>query len=88
MNEPRPATLDDLVAAIATVAPDVVDEIADLDRDVDLFEEFGLDSMDRLNIMTALSDATGREISERQYPELTTINQLLTHLGNPSSSVP
>jgi acyl carrier protein len=81
VNHVRSATLDDLVAAIAAVAPDVVDEIAELDRDVDLFEEFGLDSMDRLNIMTALSEVTGCEISERQYPELTSINQLMAHLG-------
>jgi acyl carrier protein len=85
VNATRPATLADLTAAIAAVAPDVVDEVADLDRDVDLFEEFGLDSMDRLNVMTALADATGREIPERRYPELTSINQLLAYLSGPGS---
>ena len=54
--------------AIATIAPDVADELADLDDDVDLFEEFGLDSMDRLNIMTALAQSTGVEISDDRYP--------------------
>ncbi len=37
------------------IAPDVADELPDLDPDIDLFEEYGLDSMDRLNIMTALT---------------------------------
>jgi acyl carrier protein len=83
MNTTRSVTVDDLTAAIAAVAPDVAGEVAGLDRDIDLFEEFGLDSMDRLNIMTALSEATGREISERQYPELTSINRLMAYLDGP-----
>lgn len=41
--------------AISTIAPDVADELPDLDPDADLFEEYGLDSMDRLNIMTAIA---------------------------------
>ncbi len=68
--------------AISAVAPDVTDELADLDPDVDLFEEFGLDSMDRLNIMTALAQSTGVEISDDRYPWLTSINRLLAELSS------
>ncbi len=65
-----------IMTAIVAVAPDVADELPDLDSDVDLFEEFGLDSLDRLNIMSALATATGVEIPEDQYGRLTTIDQL------------
>ncbi len=81
-HAPKPATdfLDTLVEAIGAVAPDVVDEVRTLDADIDLFEEFGLDSMDRLTIMERLSAATGREISDEIAPELTTIAKLRAHL--------
>ena len=67
--------------AISAVAPDVTDELADVDPDVDLFEEFGLDSMDRLNIMTALTQSTGVEIPDDRYPQLTSINRLVAELS-------
>ena len=68
-------------AAIAATAPDVADELPDLDPDLDLFEEFGLDSMDRLNIMTELVRSTGVEIPDDRYPHLTSINRLIGHLS-------
>ncbi len=67
--------------AIAAIAPDVADELPDLDPDVDLFEEYGLDSMDRLNIMTALTQSTGVEIPDDRYPLLTSMNRLVAHLS-------
>lgn len=81
-NHPPATTsvLDQITAAIGAAAPDVVDEIAGLDPDADLFEEFGLDSMDRLGIMAALSTATGVEIPERDYASLTTIRRLVAYL--------
>jgi acyl carrier protein len=62
-------------------APDVADEVADLDDDLDLFEEFGLDSMDRLSIMTTIVEATGVEIPDSQYPRLTTMESLIGHIS-------
>ena len=73
--------LEQLTNAIRAVAPDVVDEIATIDADVDLFEEFGLDSMDRLTIMSALAASSGRPIPEQLYPRLTTINEIRNHLA-------
>jgi acyl carrier protein len=67
--------------AISTIAPDVTDELPDLDPDADLFEEYGLDSMDRLNIMTALAQSTGVEIPDDRYPQLTSMNRLIAHLA-------
>ena len=71
----------EICAAIAGVAPDVAGELADLDPDLDLFEEFGLDSMDRLNIMTALAQATGVEIPDDRYPHLRSMNAISAHLA-------
>jgi acyl carrier protein len=70
-----------VVAAIVKTAPDVADEIADLDDDLDLFEEFGLDSMDRLSIMTSIAESTGVDIPDSRYPQLTTMAALINHLS-------
>lgn len=83
MNE-NPVTTrlrGEISSAVAAIAPDVADELPDLDPDIDLFEEFGLDSMDRLNIMTALTASTGVEIPDDRYPQLTSMNQLIVHLA-------
>lgn len=83
MNHDESATQlhQTIVAAIAATAPDVAPELADLDPDLDLFEEFGLDSMDRLNIMTSLAQSTGVDIPDDRYPHLTTLNRLISHLS-------
>ena len=75
--------------AIAQVAPEVEPELPDLDRGVDLWQELGLDSMDHLSVMTIISESTGREIPERDYPLLTTLDQFEQYLtaagtGSPS----
>ncbi len=72
--------LSGLVDALATVAPDVVDEVRTIDPDLDLFEEFGLDSMDRLTIMERLASSTGRQIPEDRYPELTSLAAMRSFL--------
>lgn len=79
-RDARGAATTAVVTAIVAVAPDVADDIDALDPDADLFEEFGLDSMDRLNIMEALAEATGVEIPERRLSSLVSMNQLVTHL--------
>jgi acyl carrier protein len=70
-----------VLSAIAEVAPELEPELADLDHDIDFWLELQLDSMDHLSIMTRLSEQTGREIPERDYPRLTTINALATYLS-------
>ncbi len=69
-----------LERAIGAVAPDVVDEVQSLDADLDFFEEFGLDSMDRLTIMESLVAGTGVAIPDEVVPRLTTIQALSDHL--------
>lgn len=70
-----------IIAAVSATAPDVAGEIRSLGQDVDLFEEFDLDSMDRLSVMTALVAATGVDIPDGEYPRLTTMNRLIAYLS-------
>jgi acyl carrier protein len=53
------------------IAPEV--DVDSVDADALLQEELDLDSMDFLNLMTALHDATGIEVPERDYPRLATV---------------
>ena len=70
-----------ILAAVAEVAPELEPELADLDHDVDFWNELQLDSMDHLAVMTRLAERTGREIPERDYPRLTTVNTLSSYLA-------
>ena len=74
--------LDALVRrAIAEVAPELAPELDDLDPNVDLWRELELDSMDHLSVMTRLSEATGRDIPERDYPKLRSLNAICEYLA-------
>lgn len=76
-----PTDIDALVRrTIAEVAPDVAAEVEVLDRHVDLWRELGLDSMDHLSVMSKLSDATGRDIPERDYPSLVSLQSISDYL--------
>jgi acyl carrier protein len=68
-----------VVDALLEVAPDV--EPGTLDSDALLREDLGLDSMDVLNLVVALHEATGIEIPEADYGELTTVAAIARYLG-------
>lgn len=70
-----------IIDAVIGTAPDVADDIATIGDDTDIFEEFELDSMDRMNIMTALVASTGVEIPDEKYPHLTSLGELMEHLS-------
>jgi acyl carrier protein len=70
-----------ILSAIADVAPELEPELADLDHDVDFWMELQLDSMDHLAVMTRLSEQTGVDIAERDYPRLTTVASLRDFLA-------
>lgn len=72
-----------VVAAITKVAPDVDPDA--LDPDADLREEAELDSMDFLNVVTAVHEATGLEIPERDYPHLATLAGFVAYVASRSS---
>ncbi len=68
-----------LTQAIGRVAPDV--DLDAIDADRNLREEAELDSMDLLNIVTAIHEATGLEIPERDYPHLSTWSSFIDYLS-------
>ena len=64
---------------LADVAPEV--DPATIDTRIDLREDLDLDSMDFLNFVTGLSETTGVEIPERDYPELATLDGCAAYLA-------
>jgi acyl carrier protein len=76
VDEPSLAAV--VLAALQRVAPEV--DPAALDPDVELEEQVDLDSMDFLNFVAALRDATGVEVPERDYPALTTLRGCARYL--------
>lgn len=69
---------------LGNIAPEAGTEI---DPDADLREQVDLDSMDILNLMIAIHEATGVDIPEADYPKLATLNAALAYLRdriNPS----
>lgn len=72
----------DLAAALAEelhrIAPDI--DLADIDREADLREQFDIDSMDFLNLVTALHKRYGLPIPQSDYPRLMTFAGALAYL--------
>jgi acyl carrier protein len=67
-----------VVDALLEVAPDV--DPATLDRDALLREDLELDSMDILNLVVAINEATGIDVPEQDYGELTTVATIARYL--------
>lgn len=76
-------TEQELEAALAEelgrIAPDI--EPGDIDRDGDLREEFDIDSMDFLNLVTALHKRFDIPIPEADYPRLASFSQAIAYLS-------
>ena len=82
MNDQSMPAIDLILNAVAAVAPEVEPELGDLDPDIDFWAELELDSMDHLSVMAQLSERTGREIPERDYPQLTSLRALGAYLAS------
>ncbi len=63
------------------IAPEV--DLDAIDPAAPLQEEADLDSMDFLNLMTALYDETGIEVPERDYPLVATIDGFVAYVSAP-----
>jgi acyl carrier protein len=76
-------TTDDARALLARllgrIAPEV--DLDDIGPDETLQEAADLDSMDFLNLMTAVYEETGVEVPEREYPALSTVTAFTTYLA-------
>jgi acyl carrier protein len=66
-------------SAIAKIAPDV--DASAIPDDVEYREEAELDSMDFLNVLGAVADATGVEVPEADYPKVLTIAAFADYLS-------
>ncbi len=71
----RAAFIEDLIS----IAPDIDPEI--LQDDEHIQDDLGLDSMDFLNLVSALHQRFGLPIPEADYPELATIARAVRYLG-------
>ena len=67
-----------VVEAITTVAPDT--DPTTVDPDEDIWYALDLDSMDQLNVMTGISERTGLQIPEIDYPKLRTLSGMTAYL--------
>jgi acyl carrier protein len=74
-NDPRAV----LVEELGRIAPDV--DVATIDENADLREEFDIDSMDFLNLVTALAKRFAIPIPEADYPRLGSFAKAVAYLG-------
>ena len=71
--------LDRIVRSVlARIAPEA--DLDALEPDADLHMELDIDSMDFLNFVIGLHEATGVEIPERNYPRLSTLGGCVEYL--------
>ena len=61
------------------IAPEV--DLANIDPAADLREAVDIDSMDFLNLVTALHHRTGIDIPEIDYPKFVTLSGIIAYLG-------
>jgi len=66
--------------ALAEVAPDV--DIAGVTPDTDLRDDLGLDSLDFLRFVEIVSQRTGKQIPEDDYPRLATLASAVKWLAD------
>jgi acyl carrier protein len=67
-----------LARLLRGVAPEV--DLDQVDSSAALQEEAELDSMDFLNLVTALYEQTGIEVPERDYPLIATVDGFVTYV--------
>jgi acyl carrier protein len=70
---------------LTRIAPDVT--IASVDPSDDIREAFDIDSMDVLNLVTALHNRLGIDIPELDYPKLLTIDGAVAYLVDKVNAV-
>lgn len=79
MNATPEPIRETVFAALHRVAPEI--DTSDIDPAASMQEALDIDSMDFLNFVTALHEATGIDVPERDYPQLQTVDQCVAYLG-------
>ncbi|MBI3245461.1 MAG: acyl carrier protein [Deltaproteobacteria bacterium] len=67
-----------VLRAIGDIAPEA--DLDQIDPVVDLREQLDIDSMDGLNIMIGIHEATGVDIPEADYPQMVNLNSCVAYL--------
>lgn len=73
-----------LTARLHEIAPEV--DFAAIDPDLPIQEAASIDSLDFLNLVTAIHDRAGVEIPVRDYPRLATLNLFVSYLMSATAS--
>lgn len=68
------------IEELTNVAPDIAAE--DVGESDHIQEDLGLDSMDILNLITALHRRLGVDIPEPDYPQIATLAQAVDYIGS------
>jgi len=76
MNDLHEAVL----GLLLKIAPEA--NAAEIKPDVDLRDQLDIDSMDHLNFVIAMAKQFGLEIPEKDYAQLTTLNDCVTYVQN------
>jgi len=67
-----------MARVIGAIAPEV--ELAGVPDDAELQQELDLDSMDFLNLVNGILEATGIDVPERDYPQLQSLGACIGYL--------
>ena len=67
-----------ILKALLDIAPET--DADGITADLDLREQLDIDSMDMLNFVTAIHEATGVDIPEADYPKLFTLDGGVAYL--------
>ncbi|MBI3303086.1 MAG: acyl carrier protein [Deltaproteobacteria bacterium] len=67
-----------VLRVLGDIAPEA--ELDQIDPAVDLREQLDLDSMDILNLMIGIHEATGVDIPEADYPQMSSLNGCVAYL--------
>ena len=69
---------DIVLRVLGQIAPEA--ELDQIDPAVDLREQLDLDSMDILNLMIGIHEATGVDIPEADYPQMASLDACVAYL--------
>ena len=67
-----------VVGQLRQIAPEI--DLRQIDFAVDLREQVDFDSMDILNLVVAIHEATGVDIPEADYPQMVSLDGCITYL--------
>jgi len=76
VNEEEIKTI--VVQQLRQIAPEI--DVSQIDFAIDLCEQVDFDSMDILNLVVAIHEATGVEIPEADYPQMVSLDGCIRYL--------